>query len=296
MLTAIALLLSVVFSPIPSSAQSTQLLRLAEQLQHPEVAMRRQAARSLGRIGESHSVTLLRLAANKEPEASIRLEIVHGLQNIAFLRLAGYRDALGAIGQSSDPAVEVDPVVRLRAVRALWEAGERDLLDPVPYLNRALDDPNAQVSLTAVRMLRKLGTPQTIAPLARAAADRNQDQSIRLKAIQALGAVALDDGGPVGRQVIEANADRARRLGSTPFTSPRALIPWHQIQIRHLSALANQADNSPTLVLAAVKAMGKVKDKSAVPTLRKIAADHTNPTVRLQASQVLSHVIARQYE
>ena len=289
-------LLPLLISLGPLEAQNPRIQRLAAQLQSPEKALRHKAAQGLGRIGDPQSVELLRRAMPAEKEASIRLEMLRGLRNIAFLRLAGYRDALKVIGQAADPTTEPDRLVRLRAVQALWEAGKRDLLDPVPFLGRALTDPDPRLRLAGVQMLRKLGTPQTIEVLGKAAADKNQSETIRLNAIEALGAVALADAGPVGRQTIEANADIARRLGKTPYISPRALIPWHQIQIRHLSAIINDPDNSPTLMLRAVKSMGNVKDKAAVPTLRQIVAAHPNPTVRLQASQVLSHTIARQFE
>ncbi len=68
------------------------------------------------------------------------------------------------------------------------------------------------------------------------------------------------------------------------------------MQINYLAAIVKDADNSSTLMLQAVKSIGKVKDKSAIPVLREIIETHQNQAVRKQAGQALSHVMARQYE
>ena len=186
--------------------------------------------------------------------------------------------------------------MRLRATEALWEAGKKDLLDPVPFLRRNLTDPSQRVRLAAVQMLRKLGTPETIPILGEAALDKTQSETIRLKAIEALGAVSLSDLGPVGRQVQETNIRVTDHLGIPPLVPQRALERRHQSQIRFLAAVVSDPDNSPALMLRAVKSIGQVKDKSAIPVLRQIIATHSNAAIRKQATRALSHVLARQYE
>ena len=277
-------------------AQDPHIQRLADELQSPDAGIRRQAAIGLGRASQPQSVRLLRQALPLEADRSIRLEIVRALRNIAFLRYPGYLQALQALADAADNAVEQDEHVRLRATEALWEAGKKDLLDPVPFLKRNLTDPSQQVRLASVKMLRKLGTPETIPALGEAALDKTQSEAIRLKAIEALGAVSLSDLGPAGRQVQEANIRVTDHLGIPPLVPQRALERRHQSQIRFLAAVVSDPNNSPALMLRAVKSIGQVKDKSAIPVLRQIIATHSNAAIRKQATRALSHVLAQQYE
>ena len=288
----------ILFILLPSAltAQNRQIDRLAQELSSPQVGVRRQAAVALGRVSQRQSVLLLRNAFPAEQNVSIRLEIVRALRNIVFLRYPGYRDALLALGEASNDNTEQDELVRLRASEALWEAAKKDLLDPVPFLQRNLGDRSQRLRLSAVQMLRKLGTPATIDPLGQAALDKTQSQTIRLKAIEALGAVALSDPGPAGREIAQANIRTTDRLGVPPLADAGALERRHQRQIRYLSAVIKDPDNSPTLMLRAVKSMGQVKHKSSIPILREIIETHTNQSIRKQAARVLSHVLARQYE
>ena len=67
-------------------------------------------------------------------------------------------------------------------------------------------------------------------------------------------------------------------------------------QIFYLSSVVRDQDNSPTLILRAVKSMGQVKDKSAIPPLQQLIETHPNKAVRKKATQVLSHLLGQQYE
>ena len=277
-------------------AQDPGIQRLATELQNSNTAIRRKAAIGLGQVSQPQSVRLLRNAFSIERQTSIRLEIVRALSNIAFLRYPGYRDALGALGDAANEAIESDELVRLRATEALWEAGKKDLLDPVPFLERNLTDSSQHLRLAAVKMLRKLGTPEAVPSLGKAALDKTQSATIRLKAIEALGAVSLTDLGPAGRQVAEANLNVANRLGSLPVLDLKALERRHELQIGYLATVVRDPNNSNTLVLRAIKSIGQIKDKSSIPVLREAIETHPSSTVRKQAIRVLSHVLARQYE
>jgi HEAT repeat protein len=277
-------------------AQNPHIARLAQELQSSDMGVRRQAAISLGRASYEQSVRLLRQAMTTERNTSIRLEILRALRNIAFLRFPGYRQALAAIGEAADDDRENEELVRLRATEALWEAYKKDLLDPIPFLDRSLLDRSQRLRLASVQTLRRIGTPATIPVLGKAALDKSQSETIRLKAIDAIGAIALADIGPAGRDIAEANVRTARLLGVPPLVSPRALERHHQLQINYLSAIVKDPDNSSTLMLQAVKSIGRVKDKSAIPVLSDIIENHQNQAVRQQAGRALSHVMARQYE
>ena len=278
------------------AAQDRHIARLAEELESTNVALRRQAVKSLGRVSQPQSITLLSSAMQMEENVSIRLEIVRALRNIAFLRDPGFRQALGAIANAADEAQEEDQLVRLRATEALWETGRKDLLDPVPFLDRSLSDSSPRLRLSAVQMLRKLGTPETIDPLGRAANDPDQPDTIRLRAIEAIGAVALMDLGPAGRSVAQANVRTTDLVNVAPLVDVKAISRRHEKQIGYLAAVVRDSDNTPTLMLRAVKSIGQVKDKPSIPVLQEIIETHRNQAVRKQATRVLSHVLARQYE
>ncbi|MFH1568299.1 MAG: HEAT repeat domain-containing protein [Gemmatimonadota bacterium] len=292
-----AALLLLVLLAAPLAAQDADVRRLGrELLSAPSPSFRCEAARALGRAGTPMGVRVLHAALPQERDQAVRLEILRALRAIAFQRYPGYREALAAIAYAADDAVERDELVRLRATEALWEAGKKDLLDPVPVLSRQLTDTSQRLRLSAVEMLRKLSTPEAAEVLGRTAVDKTQSETVRLAAIEALGAVALSEGGPVGRSVDGANIAAAREFPITPLVSSRALERRHERQIQYLAAVARDQDSSPTLVLRAVKSMGQVKDHSSVPVLRELLATHPHAGVRLQATRVLSHVLARQYE
>lgn len=281
----------------PLQAQDPDVRRLRDELLNgPGASLRLEAAQALGRVGTRQSVRTLQSALPAERSRPVRLEIVRALRAIAFQRYAGYRQALAAIGYAADDDNEPDELVRLRATEALWEAGNRDLLDPVPILHRQMGDRSQRLRLAAVFMLRKNGSPEAAVVLERIAVDKAQSEKVRLEAIEALGAVALSEGGPVGRIVAGGELTRADHLGVRPLTSDRALERRHERQIHFLATVARDPDSSPTLVLRAVKSMGQVKDKSAVPVLQELMANHPHTGIRKHATRVLSHILARQYE
>lgn len=288
----------VVLLLLPGHAwgQYPRVQQLAEQLRNPEPGVRRQVAIALGRAGFAPSVALLDDAMDEEADVSVRLEIVRALRYIVFQRSAGYPAAMQALARACDHEHQPDELVRLRANEALWEAAKRNMLDPVAYLERSLADPSLRLRLSAVAMLRRHGTPEVIGPLGRAATDRSQHETIRLKAAEALGAVALSDPGPVGRDVARANIRTTSLVNVPPLHPPGLLEQRHRRQIFLLAAIVDDDSNSSALRLQAVRSMGRVKDKAAVPVLSRIVQSHADDAVRNRAALVLSHLLARQYE
>ena len=281
----------------PIQAQDPDVRRLGNELLNGSTpSLRTEAAQALGRVSTPLSVRVLQGALPAETSHPVRLAIVRALRTIAFQRHTGYHVALAAIGYAADDANEPDELVRLRATEALWEAGNRDLLDPVPILRRQLSDRSQRLRLAAVFMLRKYGTPEAALVLEQVAVDKGQSEKTRLEAIEALGAVALSEGGPVGRDTAEANLASTDHLGIPPLVSSQSLERRHERQIHFLGVVARDPDSSPALVLRAVKSMGQVKDRSAVPVLQELMTTHPHTGVRKQATRVLSHILARQYE
>ena len=67
------------------------------------------------------------------------------------MRYPGFRDGLRAIGEAANGDFETDCWFVISTIEALWEAREKDLLDPVPMLHRQLSDRRTRVQLTAAR-------------------------------------------------------------------------------------------------------------------------------------------------
>ena len=289
-------LLSLYLLVSETHAQNPNIDRLSLELQSSDIGIRRKAVIALGRASYPQSVVLLQVAMRQENNVSIRLEIVKALRHIVFQRFPGYPEAMRALGQAANDDFERDELVRLRASEALWEAAKKDLLDPVPFLQRNLDDKSTRVRLSSVQMLRKLGTPQTIDPLGQAALDKAQNSKVRLEAIKAIGAVSLSDPGAVGRTIAANNRRTTMILGQPPLIGSGSAQKRHERQIGYLANVVGDAENSSTLMLQAIKSMGQVKDLSAIAALNTIIETHSNQSVRKQATRVLSHILARRYE
>ena len=289
-------LLSLYLFVTEPHAQDPNIDRLSLELQSNDIGIRRKAVIALGRASYPQSVALLQVTMRQENNVSIRLEIVKALRHIVFQRFTGYREAMRALGQAASDDVERDELVRLRANEALWEAAKKNLLDPIPFLQRNLNDQSKRIRLSSVQMLRKLGTPQTIDPLGQAALDKTQNSKVRLEAIKAIGAVSLSDPGGVGRTIVANNRRTTMLLGQPPLFDSGNMQKRHERQVGYLSAIIGDSENSSTLMLQAVKSMGQVKDQSAVAALKKTIETHSNQNVRKQAIRVLSHILSRRYE
>ena len=289
-------LLSLYLLVSDAHTQDPNIDRLSLELHNSDISIRRKAVIALGRASYPQSVALLQVAISQENSVSIRLEIVKALRHIVFQRFPGYPEAMSALGQAASDDFERDELVRLRASEALWESAKKNLLDPIPFLQRNLEDRSARIRLSSVQMLRKLGTPQTIDPLGQAALDKAQNSKVRLEAIKAIGAISLSDPGVVGRTIVANNRRTTMLLGHPPLIDSGSTQKRHERQISYLAAIVGDAENSSALMLQAIKSMGQVKDLSAIGALKTIIETHSNQSVRKQATRVLSHILAHRYE
>lgn len=138
----------------------------------PDAGTREQAARALGRIGDTSAINPLadfygREEIDDPAEAAIR----------ALVRLGR-----GSVPVLIDLTRSGRPEVRAGSAWALGQVGGRDDIDP---LIRLLDDRFADVQLAAVRALRRIGGGKALDAVARAIED--QDQEVGEGAQQSLG-------------------------------------------------------------------------------------------------------------
>jgi HEAT repeat protein len=124
---------------------------LAACLEDGSAAVRRDAARILGRMGaEARQATPALILATRDPCKSSRCHALAALR------------AIGDLPAEATPALVErlsDPVsrVRLKAVKALGDMGERAAVAVVP-LAGALDDPNCHVVMAVLDALGRLGS------------------------------------------------------------------------------------------------------------------------------------------
>jgi HEAT repeat protein len=116
---------------------------LAEALRDENRAVRRAAAKALGKIRHTDAVGALRDAIGDE-DADVRRFTAQALGRI------GDTSAVDALGRALR---DEDVRVRKAAAGALWDMGEAAL----PVLREALNDPNPQIAIIAAYTLTKMG-------------------------------------------------------------------------------------------------------------------------------------------
>ena len=162
--------------------EDQDVLKLQEQLQQKNSAIRIQAIKGLAVIGGQTGVMILRDAVDfqREKDKAVRIEAVKALGAIGSLRNS--RIVLEVL---NIPLVDPDETVRKRTVQAFRNSGTAHAC---PYLGYAIqNDRSVSVRLEAVDMLKRIGTHLAIPPLADAIKDR--DAGVRGRAADALGKV-----------------------------------------------------------------------------------------------------------
>ncbi|HLV37274.1 MAG TPA: HEAT repeat domain-containing protein [Spirillospora sp.] len=116
---------------------------LVEALQDNNPAVRRAAAKALGKIKHADAIDGLRLST-RDDDADVRRFSVQALGRIGDESTV---DVLGMALRDSDVRV------RKAAAGALWDMGDAAL----PVLRDALNDPNPQITIIAAYTLTKMG-------------------------------------------------------------------------------------------------------------------------------------------
>ncbi len=119
---------------------------LLEALEDPKPAVRRAAAKALGKIRHGDGLTGLHQSIHDD-DADVRRFTAQALGRI------GDEGSVGVLGEALRDA---DVRVRKAAAGALWDIGDASL----PVLRDALHDPNPQTTIIAAYTLTKMGYHQ----------------------------------------------------------------------------------------------------------------------------------------
>ncbi len=203
-----------------------------------------------------------------------------------------------------------DRVERVAVIAALGSIGRNPRLDAGPALIRQLEDPNEDVRLAAIDALGRLRAVAAVPSLATIATRRSRDISSR-RATLALGAIGDDRAIDVLVDLLrepapaEETREALRQAGPAAVKDVAAILPdapptsaaaaseiLAAIGDRTAtSALGLVLKNRPAVAMAAARALGSLRDPTAVPVLMHAIADpkYTGaPAVRLACLHALS--------
>jgi len=264
-------------------------IRFLNALEDKDSTVRKAAAQSLGRFGDSQAVDPLVIALGdyysdvREAAAKALENLGEPLGGVIIQCLKGSEKAREGLAAGKDPRAVVplvkvldtwDPNVRIAAAKTLGK-----IKDPsaVLALVKALEDGSDSVQEAAIWALGEIEDPRAIVPLVKALRDRHPDVGVAAawvlgkfgdrRAVDPL-VTALDD---KYQDVREAAAYSLGGLGD-----PRAVAPL-------IDALG---DTHAKVREAAVWSLGKFGDRRAVDPLLKTLGD-PNPKVRDAAAWTL---------
>lgn len=252
---------------------------LGQCLMDPDLTVQEAAASVLSSIGDERVVDQL-IAALESPDWIVRMYAAKGLGRIGDMRAmeplfsllqdkvkAVREESAVALGALGEPAVRAliemladsEWLTRLRAVEALGRAKSALALDPL--LKLLTDDPDSAVRQDAARSLGEIGDGRAFEPLLQAM----DDSRLRAAAVEALGKVG--DGRAVEplRSLVEEAAQS-----------------HHEWEVH--GCQNERYEQELPAVEAAVKALGTIGDKTAIPTL---VTALKSTTVRVEAGDAL---------
>lgn len=219
-------------SVLATIADARVLAPLVKALASSDWIVRMHAAKALGRIRDSESVA---------PLVPLLQDKVKAVREEAAA-------ALAAIGEASLPSLFValthaEWLVRLHAVEALGKTKSPEAVDPL--LSVLFNDRDRAVREDAVRALGQIGDARAVEFLVTAM----KEPGLRPLAVEALGRVGDRCAVPVLKNVLEG-LDR-------PETS------------RPIEGCGDRWDEEMLTLGAAVRALGAIRDESAIPSLIK---------------------------
>ncbi len=264
-------------------------IHLLNALEDKDPTVRKAAAQSLGRIGDSQAVDPLVIALGDE-YSGVREAAAKALENLGeplggviVQCLKGSEKARDTLAAGKDPRAVVpllnvlgtwDPNVRAAAVKTLGKLKDPRAVEP---LVRALEDTSDSVQEAAAWALGEIADPRAIGPLVKSLGDGRPN--VRLAAGWVLGKFgdrrAVDPlVTALGDRYQDVREAAAYSLGG--LADPRAVAPL-------IDALG---DTHAKVREAAVWSLGKFIDRRAVDPLLKTLRD-PDPKVREAAAWTL---------
>jgi len=235
-------------SVLATIADARVLAPLVKALASPDWIVRMHAAKALGRIKDPGAVAPL-VPLLQDSVKAVREETSTALAAIGEAALSSL---LGAL-------THAEWLVRLHAVEALGKARSPETVDPL--LSVLFNDPDRAVREDAVRALGQIGDARAVEYLVTAM----KEPGLRPLAVEALGRIGDRRAVPVLINVLEG-VDR-------PEVS------------RPIDGCGDRWDEEILTLGAAVRALGAIRDETAIPSLMK-ALRHT--VTRAEAADALT--------
>ena len=186
-----------------------------------------------------------------------------------------------------------DANVRAAALRGLTEHEGRDLITVLADLLRNDADAGVRregaIALGRYALAAELGflrdddAEAIRATLIESAEDADEDERVRARAVEALGALSGDETDNL-IESIYGEESLSLKVGAVDAMGRSCSETWLPVVIRELQ---NQA---PEMRHAAAFAAGEIGDESAIPPLKRVAIEDPDPEVRLAAVHALGEI------
>ena len=227
-------------------------------------AVRKQAAVSLGRIGDRSAVPAL-AEALKDPEDDVRREAAKALGFIKDAR---------AVKALVEALRDRDVNVRLYAAYSLGEIKDSKAAGP---LLKALHDSAWCVRDQAAWALREIGDPKIAGPLVAALKEKNADVTHIIWVLRHAGGKHAGD--RLAELLKDADADARARAAHAlgELQNPQSVIPL----------IAALDDKSPDVRRRVIQALLKIGDDRAEKPIKQLASQEKDPSVREAAQQAV---------
>jgi HEAT repeat protein len=227
-------------------------------------------------------------AAWREIETNRRFSIVTELAELAQDNVELNFDAVYKVALGDEEAA-----VRAAALRGLFEYEGRDL---IPVLADVLrDDPEADVRREAAVALGRYALAAELEQLPQidgaavrevlieSAEDLEEDERVRARAIEALGAMSGEETENLIESVYE-EASLWLKVGAVDAMGRSCNPSWLPLVMREMESMA------PEMRHAAAYAAGEIGEEEAVPQLKRIAVDDPDKDVQLVAVRAIGEI------
>ena len=269
-------------------------------------SIRREAVEALGEVPDNRAVAALARVARNDRSSAVSKEAVETFESMKFdaatdtlisfvTSLEGSdlrREAVEALGGRRDRrsiaflrkvALEHDDFrLRREAIEALASMHDDEGFEAVSAIARSARDPESR--RTALDELGSAEPAERTVNLLKQVIRNDPDQSVRLKAVEALSEVKDDRASIELRSIIAASTDPSIQVKATEALGEGA---QSEEDVRDLVTLARTHPNSDVR-RQAIEALGEVGSRSALDALREIALKDGPDHLRRQAMETFA--------